>query len=153
MIDMRKFLIGGIVILLLTSCTAVRQVVAIKDLKIKFQNVELARITLEGVDLNLNFKAHNPNRMNAILSGFAVDIFANNMKVGKATLNKTLKVPAGGNATFTIPLHLSWRELSNSLSNAIRKKSVTFWATGYALINTPLGKLRFKVADYTREFR
>jgi len=149
---MRKLIIF-LPILLFTSCAQVRQVVALKDLKIKFQNVELARITLSGVDLNLNFKAHNPNRVNAVLSGFAVDIFANNSKVGKAVLDKTLKIPAGGTANFTIPLHLSWHELSSSISNAIRNKSVTFRAVGYALINTPIGKLRFKVADYTRNFR
>ncbi len=148
----RLILILGIVGIIV-SCTQIRQVVAIKDLKIKFLNVEVSNVTWSGVDLNLNFLAKNPNKVNAILSGFVIDIFANNVKVGKATLNKTLKVPAGGSAAFAIPLHLDWDRLSQSLSSAIRKKSVLFKATGYALISTPVGKLKFKVADYTRDIR
>lgn len=150
---MKKFILAFGILALLVSCTQIRQVVAIKDLKIKFLNVEVANIIFSGVDLYLNFRAQNPNQVNAILLGFVVDIFANNVKVGKATLNKTLKVPAGGAITFTIPLHLDWDRLSQSLSSAIRRKSVLFKATGYALINTPMGRLRFKVADYTRNIK
>ena len=133
----------------------VKEVPAIKGLRIKFQDVEILRITLEGVYMNLNFEAYNPNDVNSVLSGFEVDILTNNVRLGKAAFNEHLKIPAGDSVTFTIPIHLSWRDLSKSLStrslsNAIIKKSVTFRAIGYALINTPLGKLRFKVADYTR---
>ncbi len=150
---MKKFLLIFGILALFVSCTQIRQIAAIKDLKIKFLSVDVTNITWNGVDLNLNFRARNPNRVNAVLSGFMVDIFANNVKVGKAILNKTLRVPAGGTATFTIPLHLDWNKLSQSISSAIRRKSVLFKATGYALINTPLGKLKFKVADYTRNIK
>ncbi len=149
---MRKVILLS-AILLLGACTQIRQVVAVKDLKIKFLNVEITGITLDGVDLNLNFRAHNPNRVNAILTGFAVDIFANNFKLGKAQMNRHLKVPAQKSTVFTIPLHLRWKDLSRSISSAIREKKVTFKAVGYALIDTPLGKLKFKVADYTRTIR
>ena len=150
---MKKFLLIFGILALFVSCTQIRQIAAIKDLKIKFLSVDVTNITWNGVDLNLNFRARNPNQVNAVLSGFVVDIFANNVKVGKATLNKTLRVPAGGTATFTIPLHLDWNKLSQSISSAIRRISVLFKATGYALINTPLGKLKFKVADYTRNIK
>ncbi len=150
---MKKLVLVFGILVLLVSCTQIRQIVAIKDLKIKFLNVNVKNITWKGVDLDLNFRARNPNQVNAVLAGFVVDIFANNVKVGKATLNKTLKVPASGTAIFTIPLHLDWDKLSQSLSSAMKRKSVLFKATGYAMIDTPVGKLKFKVADYTRNIK
>ncbi len=140
-------------VLIFGACSQVRQIVAVKDLRIKFLNVEIAGISLDGIDLNLNFRAHNPNRVNAVLTGFAIDIFANNFKLGKAQMNRRLKIPPQKSKVFTIPLHLRWKDLSSSISSAIRKKNVTFRAVGYALIDTPLGKLKFKVADYTRSIK
>ncbi len=149
---MRKAILVSI-FLLVGACTQVRQIVAVKDLRIKFLNVEIASISLDGIDLNLNFRAYNPNKVNALLTGFAVDIFANNYKLGKASINHHLKIPAGKSANFTLPLHLRWSDLSRSVSSAIKQKRVTFKAVGYALIDTPIGKLRFKVADYTKTVR
>ncbi len=140
-------------VILVTGCAMIRERVAVRNLQLKFTGVEIAKLDLRGVTLNLHWKARNPNAVDAVLDGFELDIFANGQKIGHASTNRRIRVPHNGTQNIVLPLKIGWSEVSQPIRDGIRNKKLQFRAQGYAIMDTPFGKIRFKVMDKTGNIR
>ena len=136
-------------VLLLLGCAPIRERVAVRNLRMKFTGVEIARIDLQGVTLNLHWKAYNPNSVNAVLDGFELDLSSNGQKLGHAKSNGQIRIPPHDYGRVVVPLRVRWRDLSKRIQDGIRNKKLSFRAVGYGIMNTPLGKVKFRVVDKT----
>ena len=133
----------------ISGCAPIQQRLAVRHLRLKFTGVEIASIGFQGVTLNLHWKGYNPNPVDAVLDGFETDIYANGIKIGHARTETRIRIPAHESRKIILPLKLRWKNLSKPVQDGIRNKKLRFRAVGFAIMNTPLGNIRFKVMDKT----
>jgi len=136
-------------IFLMAGCAPIKERMAVRHIRLKFTGVEIASIDFQGVTLNLHWKGYNPNPVDAVLDGFETDIFANGVKIGHARTLERIRIPARESRKIVVPLKLKWKNLSKPIQDGIRNKNLRFRAVGFAIMNTPLGRVRFKVTDKT----
>ncbi len=136
-------------IIAVLGCAPITERLAVRNLKLKFKSVQVASLDFQGVTLKLHWDAYNPNPVDAVLDGFDVDIFANGTKIGHARTTSAIRVPAHSSREIVLPLRLRWRTMSKTVQDGIRRKKLSFRGVGFAVMNTPLGKVRFKVVDRT----
>ncbi len=127
-----------------------KEVVAVKSLNVTVDRVEIVKVNFDGIDTRFYLQAKNPNSVDARIISFDFDALFNGNKVAKGKLSETVVVPSHSTKTITVPVFVPFSAISVSLKSSIIQKNVEAGITGYVTINTPLGKLRFKVMDKTR---
>ena len=148
-----KLLLFSLTIMSL-GCTLIstaRGITSLKKLQIRIDNVVVKRVSLDGIDTNFHLIVKNPNSVKARIVSFEFDALFNNRKVARGSLSRTIVVDAQSDRKIIIPVHIPFEAVGEGLKRAILEKSVEAGIVGYVLINTPLGRLRFKVLDRTRK--
>ncbi len=148
-----KLLLFTLAILSL-SCALIstaREITAVKKLQIGIEEVVVKRVSFDGIDMNFRLIVKNPNSVKARIVSFDFDALFNNQKVARGSLSRTIVIDAQSARKITVPVHIPFEAVGEGLKRAILEKNVEAGIVGYVLINTPLGKLRFKVLDKTRK--
>lgn len=140
---------GGV----LLSCTAFRERLAVRDLRITFTSATLEEVSLSGARLRLSFSAYNPNAVRAVLDRFSFDLYGNDVRIATGETSQQLAVEPRKSADLSVDVFVPWTALSSGLARAIREKSARLKVEGFAHVSTPLGDLRFRVVDVARTFR
>jgi len=94
---MKKLILSFVVIILLTACQ--------KPQKPEFRGIshpKILKINTQEVKLSANVILHNPNKISLDVVGMEVDIWANDLPIGKTTQTDQYTIEADGN--FDIPL-------------------------------------------------
>ncbi len=141
-------------VLLVVNCTllqSARQVVAVRNLQVSLLKVEIGRVDFSGINTNFYFNVKNPNAVDAKILSFDFDALFNNEKVARGMLDRMVDIKSGDSKEIVIPVHIPYSGLSSGIKNAILQKSAEAAVKGYISINTPVGRLKFKVLDKTRK--
>lgn len=72
----------------------------------KIENITVADLTATKVSISADAVVYNPNPVSIFLNSVDLDVFANEMKVGKITQTKQTEIPKKDN--FAIPLNVAF---------------------------------------------
>jgi LEA14-like dessication related protein len=141
---MKKLILLSLCVLLI-SCTAVKERLAIKECKFSLLSVKPYDFTFNNMKLDFDIKAENPNNVNATLDRLAYTFYANNTDIFQGTTGKGLSIPAGKTNTFTTTVTLEYTKLGQAITEAIRLKTASYKVQATAYINTILGEISYPV--------
>ncbi len=93
----------ALVLLLLSSCAGYQEV-AFKGIT----DMELERLDAQGVQARVHVTLENPNPFRIHVLDPDVDLFLNEVYIGKATLDSALVLDKRSERTYAVPLHASF---------------------------------------------
>jgi len=149
-IQMKKWLFPFVTgALLLGSCSKPKppEFIGVEDFKV-------IKMGLSESTLGIGVKMFNPNKTRMQIKNADIDIFINEMKLGRSVLDSTINVPS--NDTFSIPLEVKVQTLTGAtkLLESLQDTAVNFKVSGSAklgkagvFVNYPLlyeGRQRIK---------
>ena len=131
--------------ILVVSCTAVKERLAIKQCKFSFVSVVPYKFTFDNLSLDFTLKGENPNRVDAVLDRFFYTFFINKTAVFSGETAKGLRIPAKKSKNFKTTLVLEYNKLGDALIEAIRLQKAEYRIKAKVYIKTILGEIGYPV--------
>ncbi len=135
-------LIASLMVLEITGCTFVQKRMAVKDLKVDFQGVEVQALTLDKIQLNVNLKAYNPNSVEAIIDRLDYTVYVEDRRAMEGSTDEEYRIPPHGNKTIKLSATIKLIDLPDVfmvIKEAAKKSKVKTRADIKLHIKTPLG--------------
>lgn len=134
-----------ITIILLLSCSAVRERLAIKECKFSLDAVTAHDFTFSDLKLDFEIQVKNPNKVDAVLDKFVYTFFVNETDVFTGTTGKGIRVPSGEASNFTTTITLQYSKIGGALVESIKLEKAAYKITAKAYITTILGEISYPV--------
>ena len=80
------------------------------------QGAQVTRLDASGIAATVTVQVHNPNNYKISVMDPDMDLYVNDVAMGKATLDSTIVLARNSTQTYTIPLHAT---LANGQSNLL----------------------------------
>lgn len=129
----------ALILLVASGCDKVAKEV-FQQPTVKFQRVRLSSLSLTGSTLFIELGVHNPNRFPLNSTHTEYKLFVDDtIVVGQGQSNDTLHVGARDSATITLPLDLSWEDLTRAGGGALAAGAVNYRVVGKFTTSTPIG--------------
>jgi LEA14-like dessication related protein len=138
-------IISCLIILLVISCAAVKERLAIKECKFSLLSVTPHDFTFNNFKLDFKIKTENPNKIDAVLNKLTYTFYANNTDIFSGTTGKGIKIPAGKSNSFTTTMLLDYTKIGAALVEAIKLKKASYKIKAKAYINTIIGEISYPV--------
>lgn len=107
---------------------------------VTFQGVQMGSLSLTGSTLEIQLGVHNPNRFTLSATHTEYKLLVDDtIVVGQGQTNDTLTVGARDSASITLPLDLSWKDLTRAGGGALAAGEVNYRVVGTITAATPLG--------------
>ena len=132
-------------IILIVSCSAIKERLAIKECKFELLSVSPYNFTFSDLKLDFVIKVDNPNKIDAALDKFTYTFFTNETDVFSGTTGKGIKIPAGKSKNFTTTITLTYNKIGTALVEAIKLRKAEYKVKAKAHINTPIGEISYPV--------
>jgi LEA14-like dessication related protein len=108
--------------------------------KVTFQGVAIGPITLSGTTLNVQLGLANPNRFTLSATHTEYKLLVDDtIVVGQGQSNDTVTVAAHDSTSVTLPLDLSWKEVTRAGGGALAAGEVNYRIVGKITAATPIG--------------
>lgn len=91
---------------------------AFKNVEIDFESVEIKNIGSEQITLNLNLKAHNPNKIPATLDKADYEIYLEGAYIGNGSINEKITIPPNETKIVKSEINFKYKDLNQLLSIA-----------------------------------
>ncbi|MBE0509733.1 MAG: LEA type 2 family protein [Gammaproteobacteria bacterium] len=125
-------------LLALAGCAALQQ--QIKNPEVAVEQVEIARLSLSDVDLNVRLGVHNPNPLGLSLAGLDYRLEIDQRPLIQGRSDQQLKLPANGQSSIALPLSLGFAELLGGLEALGGRQSIPYALSGtmnFGLFSVP----------------
>ncbi len=132
-------------ILLIVSCSAIKERLAIKECKFSFLSANPHDFTFSDLKVDFELKVQNPNNVDAILDRLDYTFYVNQTDVFSGTTGKGLKVPAGKSENFTTTITLEYTKIGQAIVDALRLKTASYKIKAKAYIKTVIGEISYPV--------
>ncbi len=132
-------------IILIASCSAIKERLAIKECKFTFLSANPYDFTFSDVKVDFTLKVQNPNDIDAVLDRLDYTFYANQTDVFSGTTGKGLKVQAGKSENFTTTISLEYTKIGQAIVEALRLKSASYSIKAKAYIKTVIGEISYPV--------
>ena len=108
--------------------------------RVTFQGVRMGTLSLTGSTLYIELGIHNPNRFALSATHTEYKLMVDDtIVVGQGQSNDALSVGARDSTTITLPLDLSWKDLTRAGGGALAAGEVDYRVVGTITATTPLG--------------
>ncbi|MBN1541503.1 LEA type 2 family protein [candidate division KSB1 bacterium] len=107
------------------------------------QNLNVKKLSLSGVDLELALNLDNPNAFGFDIGQFAYRISLAGSNVAQGQTDQLASVPGKNSGTVRLPLSLSFTDLGTSLMSALSGKKIRVGIEGRSEFKTPFGPVDF----------
>ena len=97
---MYKHLLALLTLLLLAGCMSYSAVELVG-----VQDAQVTRFDATGLSATVTVQVHNPNNYRIKVMDPDMDLYVNDVALGKATLDSTIMLEASSTQAYTIPLH------------------------------------------------
>lgn len=132
-------------IILIVSCSAIKERLAIKECKFTFLSANPYDFTFSDLKVDFTLKVQNPNDIDAVLDRLDYTFYVNQTDVFSGTTGKGLKVPAGKSDNFTTTISLEYTKIGQAVVEALRLKSASYSIKAKAYIKTVIGEISYPV--------
>lgn len=123
---MKKLLLLSLVSLFMLSCSTLRDTANIQEPKVSFQDMNIERITFDGVTLLFDFEVENPNNFGVSASGYNYEFFINESSFISGVQNESLNVGRQSTQMIQVPVTLNFEEVYNSFRSLVRQDSLSY---------------------------
>ena len=113
-----------IFVLVLTTCQSIGSV--IQEPKVSLNSVDIAKISLSGVDLIAHIDVDNPNGFSVPLPKVDWELFINTASFIQGSLKKDQSIKSRGKATLDLPFSVTYSGLYNSFKSLIETKEAAY---------------------------
>ena len=134
-----------ILMVLVLSCSAVQERLAIKECKFALTSVTPYAFTFNNFKLDFDIKVDNPNKIDAVLDKLQYTLYADESSLISGTTGKGLKVPANSSNNFITTITLKYSTLGEVLTSAIRLGNASYKVKATAYINTLIGEISYPI--------
>ena len=111
-------------LLVLTACQSFGSLV--NEPVVSLNSVELAGISLRGVDLIAHIDIENPNAISIPLPNINWELFVNSASFINGSLKKTESLRSRGKTTIDLPLGVTYEGLYKTISSVIKTKEAAY---------------------------
>ncbi len=126
-------------LLVATGCSEIAKEVFTPP-AVKFRGVRMVSLSLAGGTLSIELSIHNPNRFTLSSTHAEYKLMVDDsIEVGHGATNDTLVVASRDSATVTLPLDLSWKDLTKAGGGALAAGEVNYRIEGKITALTPIG--------------
>ncbi|MGQ9465885.1 MAG: LEA type 2 family protein [bacterium] len=132
-------------IVLLVSCSAVKERLAIKECKFTFVSANPYDFTFSDLKVDFILKVQNPNDIDAVLDRFDYTFYVNQTDVFSGTTGKGLKISAGKSENFTTTISLEYTKIGQAIVEVLRLKTASYSIKAKAYIKTIIGEISYPV--------
>lgn len=142
--DMKKYYVIPIIIIL-ASCSFIKERVAIKECK--FSLIDVTPYDFSFTDFKIDFKINgqNPNKVDAKLDKLSYTFLINAKQLFSGTTGNGITIPSGKSTDFTTTISLDYDEVGDALVSAIKLGNVTYTIQATAYISTLIGEISYPV--------
>ena len=146
---MRKIFL--FVIILLLSCSAVQERLAVKECKFALTSVKPYDFTFNNFKLDFDIKVDNPNKVDAALDKLKYTLYADESALISGTTGKGLKIPANKSNNFITTITLEYSKLGEILTSTIKLGKAEYKVKATAYIQTLIGEISYPVEITLKE--
>jgi LEA14-like dessication related protein len=98
--------------------------------KLTPERVTLSGVSDDGVDLQVELSALNPNRVDLSAQSLTVKLSCDGREAGSTTMDHPVSLPAGQTTKLDVPLHVKWAAASTLPSLAATGRDVPYAVDG-----------------------
>ncbi len=131
--------------MVLLSCSAVQERLAIKECKFALTSVRPYEFTFNNFKLDFDIKVDNPNKVDAVLDKLKYTLYADESALISGTTGNGLKVPAKKSNNFITTITLEYSKLGEVLISAIKLGNAEYKVKATAYIQTLIGEISYPV--------
>lgn len=142
---MRNSLVCFFIIVLALSCAAVKERLAIKECNFSLISIISHDFTFSNLKLDFIIKAHNPNKVDAVLDKLTYTFYANGSDIFSGITGKGIKIPAGKSKQFSTTITLEYNKIGTALIEAIKLESAIYKIEARVYITTIIGEISYPV--------
>jgi LEA14-like dessication related protein len=133
------------IIILILSCSAVQERLAIKECKFALASVRPYDFTFNNFKLDFDINVDNPNKIDAVLDRLKYTLYADESALISGTTGKGLKIPANKSNNFITTITLKYSTLGEVLTSKIKLGKAEYRVKATAYIQTLIGEISYPV--------
>lgn len=115
--------------------------VALRDVEISIDGVDVKGLTLSGATLGIRLRMYNPNPFPATLDSADYSLYGNGNYLGNGIIPSRMDIPANGARSVSTDFDLSYGGAAGVLWSALLEGRVSWRLTGIAHIRTAIGAI------------
>jgi len=142
---MKRYIIIPIIIIMLLSCSFIKERIAIKECKFTLTDVKPYDFSFSDLKIDFNIKGQNPNKVDAKLDKLSYNFLINNKELFSGTTGKGITILSGKSTDFTTTISLDYNQVGDALVSAIKLGNVTYTVKATAYISTVIGEISYPV--------
>lgn len=131
--------------ILVASCSAIKERLAIKECKFTFLSANAYDFTFSDLKVDFALKVQNPNDIDAVLDKLDYTFYVNQTDVFSGTTGKGLRVSAGKSENFTTTITLEYTKIGQTIVEVLRLKTASYSIKAKAYIKTIIGEISYPV--------
>lgn len=89
------------------------------------QDAQIKRLDAKGLSATVTVQVHNPNSYRITISDPDMDLFLNDVAVGKATLDSAVTLEAGSDRNYALSLRAIWAKDQSGLLPVLMASALT----------------------------
>ncbi len=141
---MKKITILIIVIVLLSSCTAYKQINAIKNLQYNFEGINVGMPSLGKIVLLVDIGIYNPNNIDVKIEEINYEIFIDDKKIAVGETEEDIVIKKNAKTTYSTKVKPELSELKENLPNIMMGLgNMKILVKGDVTFNTSVGAHTF----------
>ena len=114
---MKRITILIIVLVLLSSCTAYKQINAIKNLQYNFEGINVGMPSLGKIVLLVDIGIYNPNNVDVEIEEINYEIFIDNKRIAVGETEEDIVIKKNAKTIYSTRIKPELSELKNNLPN------------------------------------
>jgi len=141
---MKRYVVVPIIMILL-SCSFIKERVAIKECKFSLTDVTPYDFSFNDLKIDFTIKGQNPNKIDAKLDKLSYTFLINSKQLFSGTTGKGITIPSGKSTDFKTTISLDYNKVGDALVSAIKLGNVTYTIQATAYISTLIGEISYPV--------
>jgi LEA14-like dessication related protein len=128
MISMKKYFLplSILLLILLTSCAAIRDAANVQEPDVRFSNMSIQTIDFDGVTLLFDFDVTNPNRLDVSAESYNYEFFINGQSFINGTQEERLEIGSQSTSTVQVPVSMTFSNLYESFRSVLQQDSISY---------------------------
>lgn len=138
---MKKILVLGLSVLLLSSCAELLNIFKMANIKkptASVTNTKITGLSFKQADLLIDIKIDNPNTVGIDLAGMDFDLKINNKSLLSGNKNEPMQIVANGSNTIQVPLSLKYDDIYKIVTSLAGDGQSTYQFSGGLNFDLPV---------------